>query len=282
MGDEVKSPSLEKMLSQDQIRKEVGISASERFVDFFTPLHWHNFIELELILSGSGEQILNGQQMELEAGCLSLLRLTDFHQVTPKRDLHLLNLMVDDSFLSEEILGKLQAGDTLFFKLNPAETDTLEKLFRLCMAENGSPSPDLRYLKHLIICVFLKILKLTPRVGSKPSTEEQPIHAALLYMHMHFRENPKLSEVAKIAHYNASHFSFTFHKELGTTYCDYLNMLKISYAKELLISTSLKISDVCYECGFTSHSNFLRLFKEKLGLSPMQYRKRAIVKQDKK
>ena len=272
----MKNTSLDKMLSKDQIRKEVGISASERFVDFFTPLHWHNFIELELILSGEGEQILNGQHLELTRGCLSILRLTDFHQVNPKCDLHLLNLMVEDSFLSEEILGKLQAGDVLFFKLSESETATLEKLFRLCMVENKSLSPDLRYLKHLIICVFLKIFKLTPRKNGNLSTEERPIQAALLYMHMHFRENPKLAEVAKIAHYNVSHFSCTFHKELGTTYCDYLNMLKISYAKELLISTSLKISDICYECGFTSHSNFLRLFKEKLGLSPMQYRKRSI------
>ena len=267
------------MLSKDQIRKEIGISASERYVDYFTPLHWHNFIEIELVLSGSGEQILNGQQMELNHGCLSVLRLTDFHQVNPKENLHLLNLMVDDSFLSEEMLGKLTAGNTLFFRLNSEQTDTLEKLFRLCMAENKTSNPDLRYLKHLIICIFLKVLKLSAQSKSKPTANERPIQAALLYLHMHFRENPKLSEVAKIAHYNTSHFSHTFHKELGTTYCDYLNMLKISYAKELLISTSLKVSDICYECGFTSHSNFLRLFKEKIGLSPMQYRKRAIVKE---
>ncbi|MBE6761031.1 MAG: AraC family transcriptional regulator [Ruminococcaceae bacterium] len=270
--------NLEKILSKDQIRKEIGISVSERLVDFDSNLHWHNFIELELILSGSGEQILNGQKMALTSGCLSVLRLTDFHQVVPTEDLHLLNLMVDDSFLSEELLGKITAGDTLFFNLEENEADNLEKLFRLCMAENQAFSPDIRYLKHLVICIFLKILKMTPKTSGKPPADERPIQAALLYIHMHFRENPKLSEVAKIAHYNASHFSNTFHKELGTTYCDYLNTLKISYAKELLISTSLKIADICYECGFTSHSNFLRLFKEKLGLSPMQFRKRAVVK----
>ena len=276
----MKNISLEKMLSKDQIRKEVGISASERFVDFFTPLHWHNFVEIELVLSGSGEQILNGQQMDLLRGSLSVLRLTDFHQVDPKENLHLLNLMVDDSFLSEEMLGKLTAGNTLFFRLDDNQTDTLEKLFRLCMAENESPNPDLRYLKHLIICIFLKVFSLSPQNSGKKHVDERPIQAALLYLHMHFRENPKLSEVAKIAHYNASHFSHTFHKELGATYSDYLNMLKISYAKELLLSTSLKISDICFECGFTSHSNFLRLFKEKIGLSPMQYRKKAIVKEN--
>ncbi|MBO5105828.1 MAG: helix-turn-helix domain-containing protein [Clostridia bacterium] len=278
----MKNPNLEKFLSKDQIKKVTGVSVSERKVNTTSNLHWHDFIELELILQGSGEQILNGQKSRLSAGCFSVLRLTDFHQVSPDENLQILNLMVDDNFLSEEILGRLQAEGTLFFKLKENEADILEKLFRLCMAENETENPDLRYLKHLIICIFLKILKFTPRNSGKLSTVEQPIHAALLYMHMHFRENPKLSEVAKIAHYNASHFSFTFHKELGTTYCDYLNMLKISYAKELLISTGLKISDICYECGFTSHSNFLRLFKEKLGLSPMQYRKRAIIKHDKK
>jgi len=277
----MKNINLEKMLSKDQIKKEVGISASERFVDYFTPLHWHNFIELELVLSGSGEQILNGQQMELTRGSLSVLRLTDFHRVDPKENLHLLNLMVDDNFLSEEMLGKLTAGNTLFFKLDDEQTNTLEKLFRLCLTENQTANPDLRYLKHLIICIFLKVFKLSAKSNGAPPAEESPIQAALLYIHMHFRENPNLAEVAKIAHYNSSHFSHTFHKELGTTYCEYLNMLKISYAKELLISTSLKISDICFECGFASHSNFLRLFKEKIGLSPMQYRKKAIVKQNK-
>ena len=268
--------SLEKLLSKDQIKKGIGISANERFIDYFTPLHWHNFIELELVLSGSGEQLLNGQKAELTRGCLSVLRLTDFHRVDPKENLHLLNIMVDDKLLSEEMLGKLTAGNTLFFKLDEEQTDTLEKLFRLCMAENQAKKPDLRYLKHLMICIFLKVFKLSAQGGGKPAADERPIQAALLYIHMHFRENPKLSEVAKIAHYNASHFSHTFHKELGTTYCDYLNMLKISYAKELLVSTGLKISDICFECGFTSHSNFLRLFKEKMGLSPMQYRKKAL------
>ena len=119
---------------------------------------------------------------------------------------------------------------------------------------------------------------MAPKSVGDTFKNERPIQTALLYIHMHFRENPTLSQVAKIAHYNTSHFSSTFHKELGTTYCNYLNMLKISYAKELLISTNLKISDIGNECGFTSHSNFLRLFKENSGLSPMQFRKQAVDK----
>ena len=271
----MKNRNLEKYLFQDQYKKETGIAISERFITNHNPLHWHNFLELELILSGYGEQMLNGQQTQLKKGCLSVIRLTDFHQVTPKDELHLLNLMVDDKLLSQEMLTKITSENILFFDLKEEDAKVFEMLFRLCLAENESVTPDTSYLKHLIMCIFLKVIKMAPAGKIKSSSNEQPIQTALLYMHIHFRKNPTLSEVAKIAHYNVSHFSSTFHKEMGTTYCDYLNRLKISYAKELLICTNLKISDICNECGFTSHSNFLRLFKENSGLSPMQFRKQA-------
>ena len=274
----MKNRNLEKYLFQDQYKKETGIAISERFITNCNPLHWHNFLELELILSGYGEQTLNGQKTQLKKGCLSVIRLTDFHQVTPKDELHLLNLMVDDKLLSQEMLTKITSENILFFDLKEEDSKVFEMLFRLCLAENESVTPDTRYLKHLIMCIFLKILKLAPDGKGKSSSNEQPIQTALLYMHMHFRENPTLNEVAKIAHYNVSHFSSAFHKEMGTTYCDYLNRLKISYAKELLICTNLKISNICNECGFTSHSNFLRLFKKTIGISPMQFRKQAIEK----
>lgn len=271
----MKNRNLEKYLFQDQYKKETGIAISERFITNHNPLHWHNFLELELIISGNGEQTLNGQKTQLKKGCLSIIRLTDFHQVTPKDELHLLNLMVDDKLLSQEMLTKITSENILFFDLKEEDAKVFEMLFRLCLAENESVTPDTSYLKHLIMCIFLKVIKMAPAGKVKSSSNEQPIQTALLYMHIHFRENPTLSEVAKITHYNVSHFSSTFHKEMGTTYCDYLNRLKISYAKELLICTNLKISDICNECGFTSHSNFLRLFKENSGLSPMQFRKQA-------
>lgn len=274
----MKNQGMEKYFLKDQIKKKTGIAVSERFVNNSSLLHWHNFLELELVLSGSGEQILNGQKTELQRGCLSVIRLTDFHQVTPKNNLHLINLMVDDKILTEEMLTQITSENILFFNLEEGEAHAFEMLLRLCMAENESPSPDSRYLKHLIMCIFLKILKMAPGSNVKSSFNDRPMQTALLYIHMHFRENPKLSEVAKIVHYNTSHFSYSFHKEMGTTYCEYLNMLKISYAKELLISTSLKINEICYECGFTSHSNFLRLFKDNLGISPMQFRKGAVDK----
>ncbi len=253
-----------------------NIVVSERDVKLSSALHWHNFIELELVIDGNGYHILNGQRFELSRGSLYLLRLVDFHEVNPRPRLKLINMAIDDSLLSEDLLAKLTSGTPLIYSLDEKETCVMEQLLRLCMEENNSKEPDQQYLKNLLICVLLRILKLVPDSGDVVPFIDKPIQAAILYLHMHFRENPKLTELAKISHYNASHFSTTFHKELGMTYSQYLNMLKINYAKELLLSTELKVTEICFECGFTSQSNFLRLFKEHTGLSPLEFRRKDI------
>lgn len=161
---------------------------------------------------------------------------------------------------------------TLFFELDEKDAAVLQSHFLLCMEENSRTEPDRIYLKHLIACVFLWILRHVPALEPGNTDLTNGIQTALLYLHMHFRENPGLREAAEVAHYNVSHFSTTFHKQMKMPYSTYLNLLKLSYAKELLLSTDLKISDICFECGFTSQSNFLRLFKEQTGVTPSQFR----------
>ena len=269
------TPKLHRYLLRAEAGEGTDIKVSEKTVRNPSRLHWHNFIEVEMVIGGSGYNMLNGQRFQLSRGSLYLLRLIDFHEVHPEPELKLLHMCLDESLLSEDLLNQLATDKPLTYTVDEEETGIMERLFRLIIDENNSEAPDKRYLKHLLICILLRILKLVPDNSDGYSRfKEKPIRTAILYLHMHFRENPSLKEIAEIVHYNASHFSTTFHKELGTTYCEYLNVLKINYAKELLISTSLKITEICYESGFTSHSNFLRLFKEQVGVSPMQFRKK--------
>ena len=276
------SPKVHRYLLRAEAGEGTDILVKERTVNTSSSLHWHNYIEIEMVIGGSGYNLLNGQRFPLSRGSLYLLRLIDFHEVHPEPELTLLHMCIDESLLSVDLLSQLATDKPLIYTIDEDETQIMERLFRLIIDENKNEIPDRRYLKHLLICILLRILKLVPdnSEGYHPF-KEKPIQAAILYLHMHFRENPTLSDLAKIAHYNSSHFSTTFHKEIGMTYSEYLNMLKINYAKELLGSTNLKITEICYECGFTSHSNFLRLFKMDTGLSPLIYRQKQNNTEDK-
>lgn len=261
--------------SKDFLEKNCGLSVIEKWPSVYCPLHWHEFIEVELVLDGEGCQTRNGKDENLSAGSLTVLLPTDFHCVTPGKDLHLITLSIDDRLLSEEILAALMGEGDLFFTLSPEHTAEIAALLGLMNSESTAGVSNKRYLKHLIFCLFLKILQFTPKKATTSAKLSAPLQSALIFLKMHFRENPSLADAAKIAHYTPSHFSAEFHREMGVTYSAYLNELKLSFAKELLLTTDAKITEVCFESGFTSHSNFLRLFKEDTGLSPKEYRTKA-------
>ena len=265
---------MRRFLLQDAVKPGSHFAIDPRVRDVPVPLHWHNYIELELITGGNGWQKLNGTYQALRRGSLCLLRLTDFHELTPEPRLEILNMSVAESFLSAELLERLTRGSAIMLDLNEEQTRTLEQLLLLCTEENARTVPDPEYLQHLISCILLRVLKLAPEQHRRNPVEQRPFQSALLYLHMHFRENPRLADLARIAHYNTSHFSTVFHRELGMTYTQYLNKLKTDYAKELLLSTELKITDIYQTCGFSSHGNFLRLLRVDTGLSPTQYRKK--------
>lgn len=268
-----------KIRSQDEQCMKAGIGVDYRETTAPFPLHWHDYLEVEMITEGSGEQILNGHRQTLRRGSISVLRLTDYHQITPMNRLKLIHLALDETILDTDTLAALStAVSLLYFTFDEDTFQTLEQICILCCQETAKQIPDRRYLKNLISCFFLKLFaaaRLGETDNARKQGEQPPIKTAVLYMHMHFRENPTLGQVAEIVHYNPSHFSTTFHKQMNMTYSEYLTGLKIGYAKELLQYTNLKIKEICMECGFTSHAGFLRAFHKELGMSPMAYRSRA-------
>jgi AraC-like DNA-binding protein len=77
-----------------------------------------------------------------------------------------------------------------------------------------------------------------------------------------------------------STFRRDFKRQTGLSPLQYHLLLKIEKAKELLINTELKAKEIAYKLGFDSDYYFCRLFKQKTGISPAQFRaqRRALIK----
>ncbi len=266
---------ISKYLSETQPDTKSFFSVSHRALNGKSDLHWHSYIEMELVTTGEGMQLLNGKRFPLERGTVSIIRLTDCHSITPKNNLRLINLSFDEGLLSDDVLSALSSnGKEFCVQINPNDFHTLEGISLLCLNETGKETPNREYIKTLLKALFIKLFD-SADISCEPQTEKSkqtPLRRSLEYIHSHFRENPSLSEVASIARYNPSHFSVVFRREMGQTYSKYLNNLKLSYAKELLGYTDLKFEEICFECGFTSYANFLKIFKEKNGVSPSEFK----------
>lgn len=81
-----------------------------------------------------------------------------------------------------------------------------------------------------------------------------------------------LSEVAELVNMSDSAFSHFFKKKTGISFITYVNNLRVAKACEMLINTSLSVSEICYDCGFNNKSNFIRIFTQRKNMTPTEYR----------
>jgi len=92
------------------------------------------------------------------------------------------------------------------------------------------------------------------------------------YSQKHLGETIRLSDVASLVDMSDSAFSHFFKKHTNLSYITYLNGLRISKACRELESTSMSVSEICWDCGFNNKSNFNRLFLQAKGMTPSAYR----------
>lgn len=81
-----------------------------------------------------------------------------------------------------------------------------------------------------------------------------------------------LRSVAAACHITPNHFSFLFHQRHGECFSEYLTGQRLKYSRILLKDLTLNISQVAARAGFKDAGYFARRFKQKIGMSPRQWR----------
>ncbi|WP_458070845.1 AraC family transcriptional regulator [Rhodanobacter sp. BL-MT-08] len=132
---------------------------------------------------------------------------------------------------------------------------------------------------------FLQLLELLAAdkstvLLSSASFENDPdnpayasVNSVLAYLQNNFTAKIRESDLARLCNQSASGFSRSFMKSTGMTFVQYLNKLRVHAACELLASSKLSVTDICFKAGFSSVSNFNRRFDAMKGMSPMEFRR---------
>lgn len=109
---------------------------------------------------------------------------------------------------------------------------------------------------------------------SKEKTEiPQNIRFLIKYMENNYTNQMSLDYLAEFACINKYYLSREFKKYTGFSPNDYLISLRINAAKNLLLNTSLPATKIAHEVGIHDINNFATLFKKKVGMTPIQFRK---------
>lgn len=117
-------------------------------------------------------------------------------------------------------------------------------------------------------------LLASPTFRADPqSYRSSTINQVMTYLAAHLDEKLTESDLARYAGMQPSAFSRFFRRHTDVPFVQYLSRLRINRASELLISSDMLITDVCYSCGFNNVSNFNRQFLEQKCMPPSRFRR---------
>ena len=265
---------MQRLLSKDFLKGNSSINVRREKYRKSAELHSHEFYEVEIVLSGTGEQLKNGEKYKYKRGSVWIMTPADFHEYSCEGEIEVFGIYFSEKLLPGSVIDKIfNKSYSQVIQLSEEKTEDVRRLIE--NVESVMKYEDYSreaLLKKLIECIFITIM--SEEGGMEKREKKEPLLIARRYIDLHFRENPTLEEVAKVIGKSPVYFSKYFYLNAGMYYTDYLNRQKINCAKFLLSESNMTATEICYEAGFSSFSNFLRVFKKEEGITPSEYRKK--------
>ncbi|MFT2009289.1 AraC family transcriptional regulator [Pontibacter sp. 13R65] len=116
-------------------------------------------------------------------------------------------------------------------------------------------------------------------VNLNKESEKDRMNRVYEHVMNNFEQKITLEEVAAIANMSSSSFSRYFKSRVNKSFSDFLSEIRIGHACKLLNDEERNISQVCYESGFNTLSNFNKQFRDITGKTPLQYKKECLISQ---
>ncbi len=258
--------------------------------NFNFPVHVHPEYELNFIENAQGSHRIVGDSIE-EIGNLELCLIgnpelehgwIDYNN-KPENEIHEITIQFHPDLFLESLLNKRQfysvnilfenAKNGVVFSQN-AISKIQKRIKRL-----STGSSDFKAVIELISILYelsldkeYRILSTNSYVETEFSTESKRVQKVLNYLKLHYKEDVHLKDVAAHIGMSSASFSRFMKKRSGKNFVEYLNDLRLGYATRELVNTNSPISEICYNCGYNNISNFNRIFKQRKGVTPKEFR----------
>lgn len=101
------------------------------------------------------------------------------------------------------------------------------------------------------------------------------VQRGIEYINAHLHEEISIDDICRHIPISKYYFCKRFKQVTGQTVMRYILKVRIDTAKNMLENTDLSVGQISERCGFSSQSYFCRVFKEELGITPLQHQKRT-------
>ncbi len=130
-------------------------------------------------------------------------------------------------------------------------------------------------LLMLTRCTDYRLLSNVQMQGEDNDVENERINAIVNRITGDVAAAVSASDLAVELNMSESQFSRFFRRSTGNTFTDFVNLVRVNRACQLLMETDRQVTHICYEVGFQNVANFNRRFRDIKGMTPSEFRQQA-------
>lgn len=269
--------------------KDVLYIADRHKKEFTYPIHNHSVYELNFVENARGVRRVVGDSQEVIGDYdLCLITSPDLEHVWEQyecksEDIREITIQFDFSLGEETLFGRnpyasitrmmQEARKGLCFPMK-AIMKVYGLLDSLSTVEDSfyAVQQFLQILYELSKCENVRTLASSSYAKVAVEDDSRRILKVKNFIAKNYMDELRLPMLAGLAGMSTSAFSRFFKLHTGRNVSDYIIDIRLGYAARMLVDTAKSISEIGYDCGFNSLSNFNRIFKKKKGCSPSEFR----------
>ena len=266
---------------------EKWIQVYGRDIDY---LHFHNYLEIGYCYDGHGSMILGEQEYRFQGGHFSVIPKNYPHTTNsdPGTSCRWEYLFIDvEGFLQETNPGgRRERTERMIEKINSRAVLRREEDYpKIGASIRGimdiMREPKEYYIeeaKGVLMALLVNIARESGEGENEAAETEDrttlPVFRAMDYISLHYMEPFRIDELADWCHISEAHLRRLFSSHIRMSPLEYINLVRIRTACEYLKTTDEPVADIAHKCGFSVLSTFNRNFKQIMGVSPNEWRKR--------
>jgi len=243
--------------------------------------HYHNTLEVVVILSGSQQYIVNDSLYSLHGGNMFVTYPNEVHGngFMPQNVCEFIWFQLDLS-RKEGFLGlNSEFGARLYLQITNCRKRTMDvdredlALLRLVWEMLSCREADKRLLGYSYLVSFLAKYFCEKNCEESTQTISPDIQQALCFIRENLSGDVGIAGIASACKLSESRFKTKFRAQMGIPPMVYINSLKIDQAKRMLRETAMPVTEIAFALNFSSSNYFSSVFRQYTGYSPSDFRR---------
>lgn len=248
--------------------------------------HLHDGFEIYYLISGDVNYFVEKKIYELKKGDVIITNKSEIHKPHFKSDKTYERIIVQfskdipilfgtDNYNLLNCFNNRQKGENNLIRLNRDIHEELLVLFDKLEKTSHDKNPSDKILRNTYLIQILVLLNnnfVNTNNSDINTNIPRKISPILDYINENLNSDLSLNSIEEIFFINKYYFSRLFKKSTGINPHEYIVYKRLAWSKELL-AEGYSVTEVSNMTGFNDYANFLRVFKNAIGISPGLYRK---------